>query len=83
MKKKKYHRVELKFVREPIKASIALQVKHARITRGWTQERLAKETGLKQSIISRLESGRHQPSLTTLEKIARKLGLNLLVLFVV
>jgi len=40
-----------------------------------TQEELARRAGVPQSVIARLESGRHLPSLRSLEKIARKLGL--------
>jgi DNA-binding XRE family transcriptional regulator len=36
-----------------------------------TQEELAKRTGIPQSHISRLESGQHSPSFSTLEKIAK------------
>lgn len=40
-----------------------------------TQEELAKRAGVPQSVIARLESGRHLPSLRSLDKIAKKLGL--------
>ncbi|MCR4418613.1 MAG: helix-turn-helix transcriptional regulator [Clostridia bacterium] len=41
-----------------------------------TQEELAKRAGVPQSVIARLESGRHLPSLRSVQKIARKLGLH-------
>jgi DNA-binding XRE family transcriptional regulator len=43
---------------------------------GITQEALAEKSGLPQSHISRLESGKHSPSRLTLEKIATALGIS-------
>ncbi|MEW6276772.1 MAG: helix-turn-helix transcriptional regulator [Bacillota bacterium] len=40
-----------------------------------TQQELARKAGVPQSVIARLESGRHLPSLRSLEKIVKKLGL--------
>jgi transcriptional regulator with XRE-family HTH domain len=40
-----------------------------------TQQELARRAGVPQSVIARLESGKHLPSLRSLEKIAKKLGL--------
>lgn len=45
-----------------------------RIEKGMTQGELAKKVGTKQSAIARLESGRYNPSLVFLNKVAR--GLN-------
>ncbi|MBU1200226.1 helix-turn-helix domain-containing protein [Patescibacteria group bacterium] len=42
-----------------------------RIQRGLSQSQLAKKAGTQQSAISRLESGRYNPSLTFLTKIAK------------
>lgn len=43
-------------------------------SRGMTQERLAEKVGTRKSNISRLESGRYNPSLDFLEKVAGGLG---------
>ena len=54
----------------------------ARIGRGLTQEELAKRVGTKQSVISRLESGRANPSVAFLKKLAQALNFHLEVKFV-
>jgi len=50
-----------------------------RIKRGWSQTELAKAVGSRQSVISRLERGEGNPSLSTLQKIAKALDLSLQV----
>ena len=40
-----------------------------------TQQELARKAGVPQSVIARLESGKHSPSLRSLEKISNRLGL--------
>lgn len=53
---------------------IAQQLKAVRKEAGMTQEHLAELVGTKKSNISRLESGRYNPSLDFLMKIAQGLG---------
>ncbi|MCM1106989.1 MAG: helix-turn-helix domain-containing protein [Blautia sp.] len=53
---------------------VAEQLKAARKEQGVTQENLAERVGTKKSNISRLESGRYNPSLDFLEKVAGGLG---------
>lgn len=53
---------------------IASQLRQARKEQGMTQERLAEKVGTRKSNISRLESGRYNPSLDFLEKVAGGLG---------
>ena len=53
---------------------IASQLRHVRKEQGMTQERLAEKVGTRKSNISRLESGRYNPSLDFLEKVAGGLG---------
>jgi len=50
-----------------------------RIKRGWSQTDLAKAVGSRQPVISRLERGEGNPSLSTLHKIAKALDLSLQV----
>ena len=53
---------------------IADQLRQVRKEQGMTQERLAEKVGTRKSNISRLESGRYNPSLDFLEKVAGGLG---------
>lgn len=53
---------------------IAFQLRQVRKEQGMTQERLAEKVGTRKSNISRLESGRYNPSLDFLEKVAGGLG---------
>lgn len=50
-----------------------------RIKRGWSQTDLAEAIGSRQPVISRLERGGSNPSLQTLQKIAKALDLSLKV----
>ena len=53
---------------------IAAQLREVRKSQGMTQELLADRVGTKKSNISRLESGRYNPSLDFLVKVAGGLG---------
>ena len=56
------------------RAEVARQLKEVRKAEGMTQEYLAELVGTKKSNISRLESGRYNPSLDFLVKVADGLG---------
>jgi len=53
---------------------MAAKLKALRKQRGWTQERLAMESGVGRSHLARLETGRQDPTLSTLEKLAKALS---------
>lgn len=53
---------------------ISARVLEKRKLAGLTQEQLAEKSGLPQSHISRIETGKHSPSHATLEKIAKALN---------
>ena len=53
---------------------VARQIKDVRKEQGMTQESLAELVGTKKSNISRLESGRYNPSLDFLMKVAKGIG---------
>lgn len=59
---------------ESPRQSVVRQLKEVRKDQGMTQERLAELVGTKKSNISRLESGRYNPSLDFLVKVADGLG---------
>ena len=50
-----------------------------RTKRGWSQTELAKAVGTRQPVISRLERGEGNPSLHTLQRIAKALDLSLTI----
>jgi ribosome-binding protein aMBF1 (putative translation factor) len=53
----------------------------ARVKKSVTQEELAKKIGTKQSVISRFESGRANPSVAFLKKLAEALNSHLEIRF--
>jgi DNA-binding Xre family transcriptional regulator len=54
---------------------IAARIRQEREARGWRLGDLARRTGMQVPNLSRLESGKHMPSLETLERVARALGM--------
>ena len=53
---------------------LAMRLKRLRKARNnMTQEELAKRAGLTRGYVARLETGRHDPALSTLEKLAKAL----------
>jgi len=74
-----------KFAKEYFKDDSAFDIANIiiemRISKGMTQDQLAKKVGTKQSGIARLERGETLPSLTLLEKVAKALGEKLYVGF--
>jgi DNA-binding XRE family transcriptional regulator len=73
--KKEYEKLEPEY--RIIRQMLALRRK-----KNLTQEQLAKLTGAKQSSIARVESGKHNPSLRLLEKIAEALDAELDIRFI-
>ena len=57
--------------------NLAREIIKARVTAGLSQEELAKKMATTQSVVARLESGRHLPSISTLKKLAEATGTKL------
>src|SRR5437764_8272799 len=57
-----------------ILASIARDIVADRKAAGLTQQELAHRAGIRQETLSRIESGKHTPTLATLRKIDKVLG---------
>lgn len=66
---------EIEAVRE--RAAMVAQLIAIRELKGWTQEELARQVGMKQSAIARFEGDSTMPRIDTVLKIARALGAKL------
>jgi len=57
----------------PAQKRLAMKIKRLRAAQGMTQEVLAKKAGLARVHIARLEAGNHDPTLGTLQRLAKAL----------
>jgi transcriptional regulator with XRE-family HTH domain len=48
-------------------------IQRLRVERRLTQEELAAKAGITRGYLARLETGRHEPTLTTLQRLAKAL----------
>jgi putative transcriptional regulator len=62
-------------------SGVGEEVKRLRQAKGWTQEQLAVYAGSSQPTVNLLEAGKRNPSATTLEKLARALGVEVAEFF--
>ena len=60
---------------------VGREVRRQREAAGLTQRQLADRAGMTQSVIARLEAGGTEPTLATLDLVARALGLELTIAF--
>lgn len=65
---------------EPVR-EVARQVILLRTRAGISQEELARRVGTSKSAIARLESGRHQPTVETLRRVAAAFDVRLVIEF--
>lgn len=68
--------VRAKYDRTAFANAVAIRVIEYRAAHGLSQTALAKLLNMRQPAIARLEAGDHEPSLTTLSRLARGLGLD-------
>src|SRR5512143_3564144 len=57
----------------PTQKRLAMKIERLRAARGMTQEGLPKKSGLTRVHLARLEAGNHDPTLGTLQKLAKAL----------
>lgn len=67
---------------QEVEREIMREIVEARINEGLSQQELANKCGMKPANLCRLENGNGNPSIATLNKIARGLGRKLEVNFV-
>ena len=53
------------------------RLRELRDAKGWTQQRFADASGVSQTFISELETGKKQPTVSVAIKLARALGVQL------
>jgi ribosome-binding protein aMBF1 (putative translation factor) len=58
---------------ETLRAILARQIIRRREAVGWTQAELAGRAGVRQETVSRIETGRHAPNISTVDKLDRAL----------
>ena len=61
--------------------AIVRAIIEARTSSGLTQEELSRKSGINQANISKLEHGKANPSVSTLQKLAKGLGKRLVISF--
>lgn len=58
-----------------LRARFGIAVRRLRLAAGLSQEELAFAAGIERNFVSRIEVGTSQPTLTTIERLARGLGM--------
>jgi DNA-binding XRE family transcriptional regulator len=58
---------------ETLDVIVARQIISRRRAAGWTQVELAERAGVRQETISRIESGKHAPNVSTVDRLDRAL----------
>jgi ribosome-binding protein aMBF1 (putative translation factor) len=71
--------VAAELARTAVANQLAILVIGYRVDHGLTQTALARQLGIKQPQVARLEAGDHEPSLATLARLANRLGITLRV----
>lgn len=69
--------VAAELARTAVANQLAILVIQYRVEHGQTQTALARQLGLKQPAVARLEAGDHEPSVATLARLANRLGITL------
>ena len=69
--------VAAELARTSVANQLAILVIRYRVEHGLTQTALARQLGLKQPAVARLEAGDHEPSVATLARLASRLGITL------
>jgi len=69
--------VAVELARTAVANQLAILVIGYRVEHGLTQTALARKLGVKQPAVARLEAGDHEPTVATLARLSRQLGITL------
>ena len=67
--------VSAEHIRTALARAVAMRVLAYRVEHGLSQTALARQLDMQQPAIARLEAGDHEPTFSTLERLARGLGI--------
>ena len=67
--------VNAEHIRTALARAVAMRVLAYRVEHGLSQTALARELGMQQPAVARHEAGDHEPTFTTLERLARGMGI--------
>ena len=67
--------VNAEHIRTALARAVAMRVLAYRMEHGLSQTALARELGMQQPAVARLEAGDHEPTFSTLERLARGMGI--------
>ena len=67
--------VNAEHIRTALARAVAMRVLAYRVDHGLSQTALARQLGMQQPAVARLEAGDHEPTFSTLERLARGLGI--------
>src|ERR1700689_2903848 len=70
-------KVAVELARTSVANQLAILIIRYRVEHGLTQTALARQLGIKQPAVARLEAGDHEPSVATLARLANRLGISL------
>ncbi|MGH2378176.1 MAG: helix-turn-helix transcriptional regulator [Thermoanaerobaculia bacterium] len=67
--------IRAEYERTALAHAVAMRIIRYRAEHGLTQSALARQLGMQQPAIARLEAGDHEPSLATLARLSQGLGI--------
>lgn len=73
-KKNSSKKFKLAYEGELARLKLIKQIRETRQIKRLTQKTLAERAEMPQSVIARIESGKHNPSMETLQRVARVMG---------
>ena len=71
----RYPEVAFELARTAVANQLAILIIDYRVEHALTQTALARQLGMRQPAIARLEAGDHEPSVATLARLANRLGI--------
>ena len=59
-----------------MRGDLGRNLRRARLQRGMTQEEVGQQSGVHPTEVSRIEAGKHDPRVSTVERLAKAVGVS-------